>query len=97
MKYFDWDELKNAKILSERGVSFEDVQTAIESGKVLKDEVHPNRLKYPNQKLLIVEINNYAYLVPYVEDEVKIFFKTIVPSRKATKEHLKNQGKEKEQ
>lgn len=95
MKYFDWDELKNAKLLSERGISFGDVQNAIENGKVLKDEVHPNKSKYPNQKMLVVEINNYAYLVPYVEDEVKIFFKTIVPSRKATKEYLKNKGKEK--
>jgi len=97
VKYFEWDELKNARLLSERGISFEDVQTAIENGKVLSDEAHPNTNKYPNQKMLIIEINNYAYLVPYVEDEMKIFFKTIVPSRKATKEYLKNKGKEEKQ
>lgn len=89
MKYFDWDEQKNAKLKAEREVCFEDVQTAIEEGKILDNTSHHNHLRYPNQKMLVIDINSYAYLVPYVEDDTKIFLKTIIPSRKATKRYLK--------
>lgn len=71
-----------------REISFEDVQTAIEEGRVLDDFEHPNKKRYPNQRIFVVEIENYAYYVPYVEDEEKIFFKTIFPSRRATKKYL---------
>lgn len=84
----DWDEQKNKKLRDERGVSFEDVQALIEDNKVLADLTHHNSLRYPNQRMFIIEIRNYAYLVPYVEDNEKIFLKTIIPSRKATKEYL---------
>lgn len=88
MKYFDWDEEKNAKLRDEREVSFEDVVDAIENNRALDRIDHPNKGRYPNQKIIIVSINDYAYLVPYVEDEEKIFFKTIVPSRKMTKKYI---------
>lgn len=88
MKYYDWDEEKNAFLKELREVSFEDVQTAIDSGRVLDDFEHPNKKRYPNQRIFVVEIENYAYYVPYVEDENKIFLKTIFPSRKATKKYL---------
>ena len=88
MKYFDWDEEKNAKLRDEREVSFEDVVGAIENNRVLDRIDHPNKSRYPNQKIIIVNISDYAYLVPYVEDEEKIFFKTIVPSRKMTKKYI---------
>lgn len=88
MKYFDWDEEKNSLLKKLREVSFEDVQTAIEEGRVLDDLDHPNKRKYPKQRILIVAIDNYVYYVPYVEDEEKIFLKTIFPSRKATKKYL---------
>ncbi|MBI2326957.1 toxin [Candidatus Curtissbacteria bacterium] len=88
MKYFDWDERKNLKLKIERGIGFDDVQVAIEEGKLLDTTGHPNKKKYPNQKMFVVEIGNYAYLVPFVEDEEKIFLKTIFPSRKATKKYL---------
>ncbi|OGE26627.1 toxin [Candidatus Daviesbacteria bacterium RIFCSPHIGHO2_02_FULL_39_12] len=88
MKYFDWDEEKNAFLKALREISFEDVQTAIEEGRVLDEFEHPNKKRYPNQRIFIVEIDNYAYYVPYVEDEEKIFLKTIFPSRKATKKYL---------
>lgn len=88
MKYFDWDEEKNALLKELREVSFEDVQTAIESGRVLDDFEHPNKKRYPNQRIFVVEIENYAYYVPYLEDKDKIFLKTIFPSRKATKKYL---------
>lgn len=88
MKYFDWDEEKNAKLKEEREVGFEDVVDAIEDNRVLDRIDHPNKEHYPNQKIMIVKINDYAYLVPFVEDEEKIFFKTIIPSRKMTKKYL---------
>jgi len=88
MKYFDWDSQKNAKLKIERDVCFEDVLIAIENGNVLDIVEHPNKKRYPNQKIFIVNINNYAYLVPFAEDEEKVFLKTIIPSRKATKKYI---------
>lgn len=88
MKYFDWDQGKNSLLKELREVSFEDVQIAIEAGKVLDDIEHPNKKRYPNQRILVVEIESYAYYVPYVEDADKIFLKTIFPSRIATKKYL---------
>ena len=88
MKYFDWDEGKNSLLKELREVSFEDVLIAIESGRVLDDIEHPNKKRYPNQRILVIEIENYAYYVPYLEDEKKIFLKTIFPSRRATKKYL---------
>lgn len=89
MKYFDWDEKKNGRLKEERNISFEDVALALDQDGELDRIDHPNPKKYPNQKILIVRIENYAFLVPYVEDEKKIFFKTIIPSRKATKKYLR--------
>jgi hypothetical protein len=45
---------------------------------------YKNQKRYPNQKILVVEIDNYAYLVPFIEDDKGKFLKTIIPSRKAT-------------
>lgn len=87
MKYFDWDEEKNKLLKKIRGISFEKVKVAVEEG-ILDNYMHPNQTRYPGQKIMVVKINNYAYLVPYVIDEEKIFLKTIIPSRKATKKFL---------
>lgn len=89
MKYFDWDEVKNALLKKERGISFEEIKVAVESGKVLDTFDHPNQARYPNQKIMVVEIEDYAYLVPYIRNEEKVFLKTIIPSRKATKKYLR--------
>ena len=88
MKYFDWSEEKNTLLKLERDVSFEDVIVAIGEGKLLDILEHPNSQKYKNQRIFVLDINHYAYLVPFVEDEQKIFLKTIIPSRKATKDYL---------
>ncbi len=88
MKYFDWDKQKNILLKELREVSFEDVLAAIEEGRVLDDLEHPNKHRYSNQRIMVVEIDDYAYYVPYVEDEEKVFFKTVFPSRKATKKYL---------
>lgn len=88
MKYFDWDEEKNRALKQERDVSFEEVILAIESGDLLDIIKHPSRRKYPNQKIFVVNIEDYVYLVPFVKDKEKYFLKTIFPSRKMTKKYL---------
>jgi uncharacterized DUF497 family protein len=93
VKTFDWNNEKNLKLKEERGISFEEVLYYIESGFVLDDLNNPNSEKYPNQSLLIVDIDNYAYLIPYIEDNDTVFLKTIIPSRKATKKYLGKDSK----
>ena len=88
MDYYKWDYHKNVKIKAERGISFEQVVMHIERGDVLDLFVHPNQEKYPNQQIIVVEINEYAYLVPFVESSIGKFLKTIIPSRKATRDYL---------
>ena len=88
MKYFDWSNEKNETLKEERDISFEDILIAIEAGDILDIVENQNKDKYPNQKILIVEINKYAFLVPLAEDNEKIFLKTIIPSRKATKKYI---------
>ena len=88
MKYFDWNKDKNITLKDERDVCFEDVVVAIEEGQLLDILKHHNDDKYPDQKIFVVNIDNYVYLVPFVEDEQKIFLKTIIPSRKATRKYL---------
>jgi len=89
VKYFDWNKEKNKKLKLNRQISFEEVVVAITEERVLEILHHPNVKKYPNQSIYIVNIDNYAYIVPFVEDEEKYFLKTIIPSRKMTKKYLK--------
>lgn len=89
MKPFAWNELKNIQLKAERGIGFEDIITAFPD-RVLTVLPNPNLKKYPNQMVYLVEVNQYVYLVPFVEDEEKIFLKTIFPSREATKKYLIN-------
>jgi uncharacterized DUF497 family protein len=88
MKQINWNAEKNQLLMSERGVSFEDVLFALQSGRLLDDLVHPNNFKYPNQRMFVVKIDNYDWLVPYDENEGEIFLKSVIPSRKATKYYL---------
>ncbi len=88
MKFFKWNLEKNAQLIKERGVSFERVLHCIEREGILDIIEHPNQSRYPNQKMFIVGIEKYAYLVPFVESGTEIFLKTIIPSRKATKKYI---------
>ncbi len=88
MNHFAWNPEKNEELIKERGISFERVIQHIENEQVLDVIKHPNTSKYPNQRMFILEIDNYAYLVPFVENNSEIFLKTIIPSRKATKKYL---------
>jgi len=89
MKYFSWNEEKNELLQTQRDVSFEDIVLYIEKGFLLDVLEHPNPEKYPGQKIFVVQVEEYVYLVPFVEDEKEIFLKTIIPSRKATKRYLR--------
>ncbi len=91
MKPFRWNAEKNETLTSERGISFESIVVAIESGGLLDILAHPNQARYPKQRILVVSCDNYAYLVPFVEEEDYFFLKTVIPSRKATRDYL-NQG-----
>lgn len=88
MKLLRWNTVKNNFLRSERGVSFEEIEVAIEQGNLLDIVAHRNRAKYPNQQIFVVRLIDYVYLVPFVEDRGSFFLKTIIPSRKATKQYL---------
>ncbi len=81
MKYLNWNSDKNGILKRERGISFEEIAYLIESGQIIGIEENPGR---PNQKMYILEIENYAILVPFVENDKEIFLKTVFPSRKYT-------------
>lgn len=88
MKPFRWSPEKNTLLQQERGVSFEAITVAVESGGLLEIVSHPNRQKYPRQKIMVVAVTGYAYLIPYVEEADHFFLKTIIPSRKATRDFI---------
>ncbi|MBS0469240.1 MAG: BrnT family toxin [Proteobacteria bacterium] len=96
MKPFRWNAEKNENLLALRGVSFERMVVAIESGGLLDIVEHPNQKKYPNQQILIVACDGYAYLVPFVEEDRYFFLKTIIPSRKATRDVLQKGARDAE-
>lgn len=92
MKQILWDADKNDLLFRERGVCFEDVLLALENGTLLDNVEHPSQKRYPGQRIMIVKIENYAHLVPYIETEECLRLKTIIPSRKATRSYLGRKG-----
>jgi hypothetical protein len=90
MKQYTWDLDKNSLLKETREISFEEVVLNIELGNEVGLFEHPNQMQYPGQKISVVLIENYAYLIPFVESPDEIFLKTIIPSRKATKQYLEN-------
>ncbi len=93
MKPFEWDEDKSKWLKQSRGVSFEEVIFHIHNGDLLARLDHPNR-KYAHQQIFVVRMDDYAYVVPFVEDKEKYFLKTIIPSRKMTQHYLKKEDEE---
>jgi hypothetical protein len=89
MKAIRWNHEKNDCLFRDRGVCFEQVALILERDETLDIIEHPNPIRYPGQKLFVVEIDSYAYLVPYVENEEEVFLKTMIPSRKATEKYLR--------
>ena len=88
MKPITWNAEKNSSLRAERGVSFEDVVFHIMAGDILDTVSHPNQKRYPGQQIHVIAIEEYVYLVPFVETDEEVFLKTIIPSRKATKSYL---------
>ena len=88
MKSINWNTGKSVALKSSRGICFEDVVFFIERGDILDDYLHPNQKDYPGQRIMVINIVNYAYLIPYVENEEELFLKTIIPSRKATQRYI---------
>jgi uncharacterized DUF497 family protein len=88
MKPFRWAPDKNELLKVERGISFEEITVAVEAGGLLELVPHPNPRKYPRQKIMVVAVFGYAYLVPFIEEEDHFFLKTIIPSRKATRNFI---------
>ena len=92
MKFFSWNNEKNDQLKRERNISFEEVLYYIVRGELLDILEHPNREKYPDQKIFVINIRDYVYMVPFVESEDEIFLKTIIPSRKATAKYLRGKN-----
>jgi uncharacterized DUF497 family protein len=86
-KTFNWNSDKNQLLVQERGISFERIVFEISSGNELAVLEHPNQERYQGQKILMVQVDDYVYAVPFVESETEFFLKTIIPSRKATRQY----------
>lgn len=95
MPYYQWNKEKNEQLKADRGLSFEQMVMHIEGGDLLDVYQHPNHDRYPGQQILVVRIGEYAYVVPFVESADVRFLKTIIPSRKATREYLGGHDAEK--
>ncbi len=94
--YYEFNSEKNIILLKTRGISFDDIIALINEGKILDIINHTNQIKYPGQKIYVIDVDGYCYLVPYIKNGEQIFLKTIIPSRKATKQYLTEITKSKE-
>ncbi len=96
MRTIAWSPEKNRELKSDakRRICFEDIVAAIESGGLLDDIEHPNRDKYPGQRMLVVLANGYVYAVPYVPTPEGIFLKTAFPSRRLRAHYLSGESNE---
>jgi uncharacterized DUF497 family protein len=89
MKPFRWSHEKNERLKAERNISFEEIVLAIEADGLLDIVAHSNLGRYPRQQIFVVAVEQYAYLVPFVEEADHYFIKTVIPNRKATRDYLK--------
>ncbi|MDA0847694.1 MAG: BrnT family toxin [Proteobacteria bacterium] len=85
-KNYNWNTEKNQMLIQERGISFERIVFEISMGNEVAVVMHPNQDKYPGQMISMIEVDDYIFLVPFIETESEIFLKTIIPSRKATRQ-----------
>lgn len=90
--YYRWDNVKNEILKQIRNIGFEQIIMHINKGGLIDIIEHPNQNRYPNQKMLVVNVNEYIYLVPFVEEDQNVYFlKTIMPSRKVTKKYKRGE------
>ena len=92
MKAYRWNEIKNEQLKRSRGVSFEDIVLALEADGLLGIVDHPNPGRYPRQKVFVIALAEYVYLVPHLEEAEYVFLKTIIPSRKAARDYALKGG-----
>jgi hypothetical protein len=85
---YNWNKDKNLLLKQTRNMSFDQIVMHIEQGDLLDIVKHPNSEKFANQKILVVNVSNYIYTVPFVENDNVRFLKTIIPNRKFTKKYL---------
>lgn len=90
MLLFEWDEGKDAILRAKRGISFEDIEHALTSGGLRADIPHPNQKVYPHQRIFVVSMGDYMYIVPYVMNGETYFLKTAFPNRRYTKKYLRD-------
>ena len=88
MRLFEWNDEKDAWLRENRGIAFEDVVYHLTRGDLLDTIAHPNQVRYPGQRIYVVNVEGYVYLIPFVEDDETIFLKTIFPSRRMTRQYL---------
>ena len=88
MSEFDWSDEKSESLEKTRGICFEDIVVHVQNGCVLEVIKHPSKDRYPHQNMIVLDVEGYVYLVPYVKSRGVRFLKTIIPSRKATREYL---------
>jgi uncharacterized DUF497 family protein len=93
IRNYTWNEEKNILLKQERGVSFEQIVTHILQGDLLMVKEHPNQERYPGQQMFVVRVDDYVYLVPFVQEGNDAFLKTIFPSRKETRKYLRRPKK----
>ena len=86
-KHFDWDPATNRQLVTQRGVSFEDVVFYIQKGGLQDILCFRNPARDPQQAVLVVRIDSYVYLVPYIETDEAYLLQSITPSRKATQQY----------
>lgn len=93
MKPFRWAPDKNDALKATRAISFEEVVIAIDGGGLVDIVAHPNPSRYPNQRIMVVDVLGYLYLVPYIEERDYLILKTVIPSRKATRTYLRRKDR----
>ena len=94
MRYFDWNADKNERLREQRDITFEEIVFHILHDGLLDVLENPNKEQYPDQRIFVVDVEGYVYLVPFVETEESVFLKTIIPSRKMTKKYLRGDHNE---
>ena len=87
---YEWNPEKNDKLKRERNISFEKIVFHLSQGDVWKVANHPDQKKYPGQRVYFVVVEDYIHLVPHIVEDEYVFRKTIIPSRKATKDYKKD-------
>ena len=88
MKPIRFNKDKDKVLKEKRGIGFKDVIKEMGAGKIVTVRKHPNTKKFPSQKIMLINIKNYIFVIPYIETEKEIFLKTIYKSRKYTKEFI---------